>query len=172
MLTNTRLAIYIAFIVALAVWVGGGVFDTLHGHPAWYANPVAYVRTQTAPEGAVNPWPLTTAVLALCTLAALAVFARYRGPGRRVVLLVLAGIVVILIATGVYFVPTLGKLSNHAALTDAQIIAISHTWMRLNVIRIVLLLGLLTCSLLGLVWTARERGDELHGLTEDLEGKK
>lgn len=156
MLTSPKLAIYITFLVSLAVWVGGGVFDTLSGHPAWYANPVAFIRRPPYPEGMVNPWPFTTAILALCTLAALAAFARYRGAGRREVLIVLTGTIMVLIATGVYFVPTLVRLADHATLTDAQITSMSYRWMLLNVIRIVLLLGLLAYSLVSLLHLARE----------------
>jgi hypothetical protein len=155
--TNSRLSLYIAFIVALAVWAGGGVFDTISSHSAWYVDPVTYTRTSAVPEGTVNPWPFTTAALALSTLVALAAFARYRGAGRREVLLVLGGTLLILVATAFYFVPTLIELGNHEALTDAQITEMSRMWMRLNVVRIVLLLALLTYSLVGLIRLVRPR---------------
>ena len=157
MLTKTRLSLYIVFIVALAVWTGGGVFDSISGHPAWYADPVKYTRTYAMPEGTVNPWPFTTAAIALTTLAALAAFVRYHGPGRREVLLVLGGTLVILVATALYFVPTLIKLANHEALTDAQITSMSLLWMRLNVVRIVVLLALLAYSLVSLTRLERPR---------------
>jgi Domain of unknown function (DUF1772) len=157
MLTNTRLSLYIAFIVALAVWTGGGVFETISSHPAWYADPVAYTRTHAAPEGTVNPWPSTTAFLALSTLAALGAFVRYREAGRREVLLVLGATFLILVVTALYFVPTLFKLADHKALTDAQITSMSLLWMRLNMVRIVVLLALLTCSLVGLIRLVRPR---------------
>lgn len=153
--TTTRLALYIAFIVTLAVWAGSGVFDSISSHPAWYADPATYIRTYTAPAGTVNPWPFTTAVLALATLVNLAAFARYRGVGRREVLLVLGGTFLILFATAFYFVPTLFKLASPEALTDAQITAMSRTWMQLNVIRIVALLALLTYSQVGLIRLVR-----------------
>lgn len=51
MVTKARLSFFIAFIVSLAVWVGGGVFDSISSHPVWYANPVSYIRTYAAPEG-------------------------------------------------------------------------------------------------------------------------
>jgi cytochrome bd-type quinol oxidase subunit 2 len=160
MTSRPRLAIYIAFLVALAVWLGGGVFDTISSHPTWYANPVAYVRGPAAiPEGMVNPWPFTTAALGLLTLASIAAFARYRGHGRREVLTVLAGVFIILIATGVYFVPTLIRFANHAALSDAQVTSMSLMWMRLNVIRILLLLALFVYALIGLMRLAQPRLD-------------
>lgn len=155
--SRTRLAVYIAFLVALSVWFGGGVFDSLSRHPAWYADPAAYIRGYVVTEGTVNPWPFTTAVMALCTLAALVAYATYRGPGRREVLIVVLAIFVILVATGVYFVPTLIRLADHAALSDAQIISMSRTWMRLNVIRILLCIGLFTYGRVGLMRLAQPR---------------
>jgi hypothetical protein len=149
--SRTRVSLYIAFLVSLAVWVGGGVFDSISSHPAWHANPVAHVRTVTPPPGFVNPWPFTTAVVALLTLACMAAFARYRGDGRREVLLVLAGVFAILLATGLYFVPNLIRLEGHAALSDAQITSISLSWIRLNVARIIVVLGLLVYGLVGLM---------------------
>lgn len=158
-LSSTRLAFYIAFIVALAVWTGSGVFESIRSHPTWYADPVAYTRTYTEPAGTVNPWPALTIVLLLTTLAALLAFLRYRGPGRREVLLVLVSTLLILVATGQYFVPTLIKLGNPEALADAQIIAMSRMWMRLNGIRIAALLALLTYSQVGLVRLVRPRAN-------------
>ena len=150
-----RISLYIAFLIALAIWVGGGVFDTISSHPRWYANPVEYVRASVVPKGAVNPWPFTTAALALCTLAALASFARYRGPGRADVFKVLLTTLAILIVTGVYFVPTLIQLSRHATLSDDEITSMSLMWMRLNLTRIVLLLALLVYAQVVLVKIAR-----------------
>ncbi|HEV3051239.1 MAG TPA: hypothetical protein VGX50_13075 [Longimicrobium sp.] len=157
--SKTRLAIYIAFLVALAVWLGGGVFDSISSHPGWSADPVAHVRAPTPPSAArmVNPWPFTTMALALLTLAGIGAFARYRGPGRREVLVVLAGTFAILVVTGVYFVPTLYRLGNAAALSDAQIIAISLTWIRLNLIRLALLLALFVYALIGLMRLSQPR---------------
>ncbi|WP_420128086.1 anthrone oxygenase family protein [Longimicrobium sp.] len=157
MLSRTRISIFITFLVALAVWVGGGVFDSISSHPAWYANPATYVRGTVVTEGTINPWPFTTAVMALCTLAVLAAFARYRGPGRREVLAAALGTFVILVATGVYFVPTLMRLADHAALSDAQIASMSRMWMGLNVIRIILVLALFVYGLIGLMRMGQPR---------------
>lgn len=162
MLSRTRATIFIAFLLALAVWVGGGVFDSISSHPAWSADPVRYIRNSAMPEGTVNPWPFTTAVLALCTLAGLAAFARYRGPGRRHALVVLAGVFAVLVVTGVYFVPTLVGLANHAALSDAQITSMSLTWIRLNVVRILLLLALFAYALAGLLRMGQARPVPAH----------
>lgn len=160
---KTRISIYLAFLVAAAVWFGGGVFYSLSSHPAWYADPAAYIRGYVVTRGTVNPWPFTTAFMALCTLAALAAYATYRGPGRREVLVVVVGVFLILVATGVYFVPTLMRLAGHAALTDAQIVSMSRTWMQLNVIRNLLGIGLLTYGLIALMRMAGPRLEPARG---------
>lgn len=157
--TRTRIVLYIAFIAALGIWSGSGVYDTVRSHPGWWSDPVAWVRAPASPQEALslNPWPFTTMLLALCTLAGLAAFARYRGRGRREVLVVLACVFVILVATGVYFVPTLIKLGDPAALTDAQITAMSRTWMELNIVRNVVLQALVVYALVGLMRLAEAR---------------
>jgi hypothetical protein len=163
--TRTRISLYVAFIVALGIWSGSGVYDTIHGHPGWWSDPVAWVRAPVAPRDALslNPWPFTTMLLALCTLAGLGAFARYRGAGRREVLVVLTSVFVILVATGVYFVPTLYRLGNHAALTDAQITGMSYTWMRLNIARNVVLQALMVYALVGLMRLAQARAAAAGG---------
>lgn len=163
--TRTRISLYMAFILALGIWSGSGVYETLQSHPGWWADPVAWVRAPAGPQDAVslNPWPFTTMLLALCTLAGLAVFARYRGPGRREVLVVLASVFVILVATGVYFVPTLVRLGNPAALTDAQITSLSYRWMQLNLLRNVVLQALIAYALVGLMRLAQARMGAARG---------
>lgn len=163
MLSTPKLAVFIAFVVALAIWVGSGVFDSLSSHPAWYGDPVGYVRNHAPYPGTFNPWPFTTALVGLCTLAGLITFARHRGPGRREALTVFIGTLVALLATGFYFVPTLFRLADHAALTDDQIIDMSRTWMMLNVFRILFVLDLLAYSQVALVRLARSQGDAVIG---------
>lgn len=152
-----RVSLYMAFLLALAIWAGSGVFETISSHPAWHADPVAHIRTPVPPSGEVNPWPFTTAVLALLTLACIAAFARYRGPGRREVLVVLAGTSVVLLATGVYFVPTLVRFADHTSLTDVQITSMSLTWIWLNLVRIVVVCGLFVYALVGLMRLGQAR---------------
>lgn len=157
MLTRTRFVLYLTFIVTLAIWFGAAVHDSISGHPVWYPDPVAWVRAPMPPgPGTVNAWPFTTAALGLSTLAGLAAFARYRGDGRGQVLVILGVTLAVLVATGVYFVPTLGVLADHASLTDADVIRISRQWMQFNVIRLVSLLWLLIQSLRTLVTLTRQ----------------
>jgi hypothetical protein len=155
MLSTPKLAVYLAFLLALAVWMGGGVFETIASAPAWSADPVRWVRTVVPPDGSVNPWPFTTAAMALTTLALLAAFARHRGPGRREAMVCGLVMLAVLVATGVYFVPTLMALAGHATLSDAEIVSMSHLWIRLNLARIALLLGLFVYALVGLARPSR-----------------
>jgi hypothetical protein len=163
--SRTRISLYIAFLVALGIWSGSGVYDTIRSHPGWWSDPVAWVRAPVAPQEALslNPWPFTTMLLALCTLAGLAAFARYRGLGRREVLVVLGSVFVILVATGLYFVPTLVRLGDHAALTDAQITSMSYRWMQLNLLRNVVLQALIVYGLVGLMRLAQARVGAARG---------
>ena len=143
--------IFRLFVLALAIWTGGGVFQTLTDHSGWHADPVGWVRGYSVRSGSANPWPLTTAIAGLTTLATLGAFARYRGPGRRTVWISTAGALLVLLATGLYFVPRLGTIFGQTAtLTDAQIIAYSNQWILLNAIRLVVLLALLYTALVGL----------------------
>ncbi len=150
-MSTTRQTIYIIFLIALSIWFGGGVFDSVSGHFAWYADPVSYVRGSVVPEGMVNPWPFTTAFLALATLVSIAAFAFARHPGRRAVLVANSCVVLALIATGVYFVPVLIKLGDPAQLTDPEIISYSQTWIRLNLVRLVFLLVVFAYALVALM---------------------
>lgn len=146
MLTPFRRVIFQAFIVILGIWTGAGIHDTLMNHFAWWADPLTYVRGRVLIPGIVNPWPFTTGLLALLTLTALASFARYQGEARRAVMVILASAVVVLAATGVYFVPQLGVM-NDPALTDGDLMRYSKDWIRYNAVRIVFLVGLFYCAL-------------------------
>lgn len=163
MLTNARLAIYIFFVVMLGLWSGAGIHDSLSLHSGWYADPVRFVRTVNPPPGYVNPWPYTTGLLIAATLATLAAFARFRGDGRRDVLLVLALTIVIILSTMVYFVPTVVRLDSPETMTDADIISASHLWIETNAVRMVTLVVLLAWSLVALKRMAGNREEREAG---------
>lgn len=135
------------FVIALAIWLGGGLFQVIEGHLAWYSDPVAWIRGGVAQAGAMNPWPITTAFVGVTTLVTLGLFALYRGPGWREVLAASGITLVILFATGIYFVPTLIMLSGHELLSNAQIIDASRMWIGLNVVRMVVLLAVMHVAL-------------------------
>ena len=139
------------FIITLALWTGAGVYTSIAEHVGWYSDPVGWVRNSKPQAGAVNPWPLMTAALGLVTLITLLGMFAYRGDGRRTAFATLAGTIVVLAATGLYFVPQLMLIfSRTESLNDAQLIAASRAWVIWNAVRIVFLLGLLYYGLVAL----------------------
>lgn len=147
MLTPFRRAIFQAFIISLGIWTGAGVHESLMNHAAWWSDPVAYVRGSVLLPGRLNPWPITTAILALLTLGGLAAFARYKGEAKRALMIVFGAAVLVLLATGLYFVPQLGLFAPGTTLTDAEIIRHSRNWVAFNALRLVVLIGLLYYAL-------------------------
>ena len=159
--SRTRLVIFRLFVIALAVWTGGGVFHTISSHQGWHADPVGWVRHYAVQAGSTNPWPLTTALVGLMTLLALGALFRYSGPGRANVLISTGGTLLVLLATALYFVPRLITIFERTAtLTDAQIIAYSNQWILFNAIRLLILFVLLYVALLALgdMGRGRRRG--------------
>jgi hypothetical protein len=148
--SRPQLIAYRIFVVALGVWTGSGIHDTIQGHWGWYHDPVEWIRTSVAQAGSINPWPITSALLLLATLAALGLSLRYRGPGRRDALIPLLGTLAIIVVTLAYFVPMLGKLADPASLSDAEIISDSRTWIVLNIIRQLILVALFYRALVAL----------------------
>lgn len=136
------------FVLALAIWLGAGLFSAINTNPAWYADPAQWVRGTSVRPGTINPWPILTVLASLSTLIATAMFARYRGPGRSEVLVSLGGTLLILIVTFIYFVPRLMLLFGQTeGLSDAQIISYSRQWVVLNCLRLIMLTALLYAAL-------------------------
>ncbi|HEX8512471.1 MAG TPA: hypothetical protein VF688_05130 [Allosphingosinicella sp.] len=142
-------AAYRIFVFLLGIWTGAGIHDSLTSHFAWHADPVAYANRPTLP-GMFSPWPFTTLLLLLATVAAAIVLRRLRGPGRREALAAVAGTALILVVTLAWFVPELGRMFGDPPMTGAELVAHSRTWIALNAVRIVALVGLFYCALLGL----------------------
>ena len=147
-MSAARTILFRTFIIALAVWVGAGIFSSISDNLAWYSDPVGWVQKAKPRAGAINPWPILTAIVALLTLVSLAFFAFGAGPGRREALFALVATVLVLAATGLYFVPRLILIFFKTdLLTDAQIIAASRAWILWNWVRIVYVLGVLYYAL-------------------------
>ncbi len=137
------------FVLLLGIWTGAGIHDTLTNHFAWHADPVAYANRPILP-GMFSPWPFTTLLLLIATVAAAIVLWRYRGPGRREALVAVGGTALILVATLAWFVPELGRMFGDPAIAADELIGRSRTWIALNAVRIVALVGLFYCALFGL----------------------
>ncbi|HEV2569200.1 hypothetical protein [Sphingomonas sp.] len=136
--------------MSLALRTGAAAFDTLYSHAGWYADPVAWTRQPISPPGAMNPWPILTVLAVLGTLTALIALWRDRRIRSRSAIIPPLGLVAVLIATGVYFVPTLVGLADHANLTDAQIVEAVRLWITLNILRLLALLALFYLALVAL----------------------
>ncbi len=157
MLTPSRRVLFQTFIVSLGIWTGAGVHDTLTNHFGWWADPVAHVRGRVPMPGLVNPWPFTTAMLGLLTLIGLASFARYKGEAKRALMIIYGGMFLVLLATGLYFVPQLGLFGPETTLSDADIIRHSKDWIRYNAVRLVVLTALFYYALSTLARMAARR---------------
>ncbi len=142
MLTPFRRAVFQAFIVILGIWTGAGVHDSVMNHFSWWQDPVAYVRGRVIIPGLVNPWPFTTAAFGLLTVTGLAAYVRYKGEAKRALVLIFGGVLLVLLVTGLYFVPRLGLFEPDTTLSDAEIISYSRDWIRYNAVRLVILIAL------------------------------
>ena len=150
--------VFILFVLLLGIWTGSGFHDTVATNSGWYADPVAYANHPPLPE-AINPWPISTMLLLLATLAAAVALWRHRGPGRREGLIAVAGTALVLVATLAWFVPKLGVMAG-GTLSDAELVSLARIWISLNVARLLLLIGLFYYALLALTRLAPARREE------------
>jgi hypothetical protein len=147
-MSSLSLNAFRVYIVLLGVWTGSGVHDTFATHFAWYADPVAWQARPPWP-GLVNPWPFSTMLLLLATLAAGIAVWRYKGPERRAGLISVFGCAIILVATLTWFVPQLGLMSA-GTLTEPELVEHGRTWIVLNALRLVVLIVLMWLALISL----------------------
>ena len=148
-MTAFGLGAYRLFVLLLGIWTGAGIHDSLTNHFAWHSDPVAYANRPTLP-GMFSPWPFTTMLLLIATVAAGIVLWRYRGSGRREALAAVGGTAIILVATLAWFVPELGRMFGDPPMTGEELIAHSRTWIALNAVRIVALVAFFYCALVAL----------------------
>ena len=140
---------YRIFVLLLGIWTGSGIHDSVANHFAWHADPLAYAARPRF-EGIINPWPFSTMLLLLATAVAGGVMWRYRGAGRREALIAIVGTALILVATVAWFVPELGRMFGDPPMTGVELISHSRTWISLNAVRIILLIGLFYYGLVSL----------------------
>lgn len=140
---------YRIFVLLLGIWTGAGIHDSLSNHFAWHADPAAYANRPVLP-GTFSPWPFTTLLLLIATVAAAIVVWRYRGDGRRAALAAIGGTAFILVATLGWFVPELGRMFGDPPMSGAELVSHSRTWIVLNAVRIVALILLFYCALVAL----------------------
>jgi apolipoprotein N-acyltransferase len=145
------LTAYRIFVLALANLLGGGIHSTIQRGPGWFSDPVRWVRGGVERPGSVHPFFMTSGLLFITSVVALALLWRYRGAGRRGVLVTLLGSLAVLAITFSYFVPTSNAIfAEPARLSDAQIIFDSRLWVPLDVLRQLIMTGFLYLSLVTL----------------------
>jgi hypothetical protein len=153
-MTTIKLVSYLVFLFLLAIWMGAAFQDTYSTNGTWYKDPLTHIKHLNSHPvpGALNPWPLTTALLTLGTIISLILFINYNGPGKWHAQLAIGGTLIVLISTFLYFVPGLIRMFGKTAnFTDDQLITMSHQWVIWNVIRLILLMVLFITGLIGLV---------------------
>jgi hypothetical protein len=145
------LTAYRVFVLALANLLGGGIHSTIQRGPGWFSDPVGWVHGGVERPGAIHPFFMTSGLLLITAVVALALLRRYRGSGRSGVLVTLLGSFAILVITFTYFVPMSNALfAEPARLSDAEIILNSRIWVLLDVLRQLIMTGLLYLSLVTL----------------------
>lgn len=150
-MNNIQLTAYRIYVLALGNLLGGGLHDTIRRGPAWFSDPIAWVRGAGEQPGSVHPFFYTSGLLTLTTLVALALMWTYRGPGRKGALVTLAGTLVILVVTYFHLVPASWAIYAHpAVLSDAEIIRNSRMWLTLDVLRQLLYIGFFYTALVAL----------------------
>lgn len=154
-----QITIYVLFLFFLAIWLGSAFHDTVTSNIAWYKEPLTHINyvVQHPLPGAINTWVISTALLSLITLIACIFFIRYRGKGWKEICIVISGTLIILLTTFLYFVPTLVKIFEKTSeFANEELITMSHQWVVLNFIRLLLIMILFITGLLGLIKLARQ----------------
>ena len=135
------------FVISLGIELGGGLYETLVVLPVWALAPpesvVSYFQHNVAyPQFALNAggrfWMVQTPLLGLISLATLISGFKTRPEHRawRIAGTVLA--LVVVISTFAWFVPNIMiLLAGGGDLNGAQITSLTHWWVRLNWVRVV-----------------------------------
>ncbi len=150
MITKTKRGFFIVYLLFFAIWLGAAFHDSFSTNFAWYHDPMVYIKftTENAIPGIINPWPLSTILFLLSTLVALFLLTKYKGPGKKGAFISVCGALAIIIATLIYFVPGLSKIFGHTnEYSQASLVAMSRTWILLNILRFIMLVFLFLAGL-------------------------
>ena len=137
------------FVIALGIEIGAGLYETLVVLPLWDGAPPDSVRAyyqhiatypQFAPDAGHRFWMFSTPLVGLTAAAALFSGLRTRPPHRqwRMAGTILA--LVVVMATFAWFVPHIIRLYSKDVLTmsDGEVTGLTHMWVGLNWVRVVL----------------------------------
>lgn len=149
---NTKPILYAFACLSFSVVIGGAVYEHLTVVPAWSAAIPASLSMFQGTHG-LNPAPFWISihpVTLLLMLGSLAVF--WKTEGRRFQLTALAGYVLVLVITQIYFVPELLELTGtpFAVTVDQGLTARGQLWEKLSLVRLAFLVVLAITQFLGL----------------------
>ncbi|WP_290790784.1 hypothetical protein [Flavihumibacter sp. UBA7668] len=147
-----RNVLYAFACLAFSIVIGGAVYEHIAVVPRWTAAPPVSLSMFQGPYG-LNPapfWKNIHPVTLLLLVISLALF--WKTERRNYLLFTIAGYVLILIITFLYFVPTLiaitGTPYNETA--DALLTSSAKTWETLSLVRLAVLVLLAITAFLGL----------------------
>jgi hypothetical protein len=146
------------FVVATAILLGGGLYETLVVMPLWTANVPEtvigfYQHNVANPQYAMNPggrfWIIIMPIVGLLSIATLLTSFGTRPDHRRWRTVGSGLALAAVIFTFAYFIPNIIKLSSEAVMTMQQqdVASLAISWERLNWLRAILFAIALFASL-------------------------
>jgi hypothetical protein len=139
------------FVIFLSVLIGAAIYETLVIWPANFGSPPQSVWTlndfwrdhpSLRPNAGFHFWIFFTPTTGLLALINVVFALRASGRYRRPLLLASVTVVILVSATFVYYVPTLGAIwdSQELGLSGEEVAAKVNMWLILNSVRAVLLI--------------------------------
>ena len=156
---NLRTFLLILGAIGFITVIGGATYEHLAVVPVWASAVPASLTMFQGEYGlrAQNFWiPIHPVTL---ILLAAALVLNWRTPRRKFILTTLAGYVLVLLITFIYFVPELMALTQSAYSTavDPELTRRAGMWETLSLVRLAFLLVLAVTLLLGLSFPGEDR---------------
>jgi hypothetical protein len=149
------MALLLAVTLLTGFQIGAGVYETRVVLPLWASDPPRSVRaffTSPSPPVPARFWMFSTPAFGLACIALLVASITSAAANRSEVIVASALLVALVGSAFAYFVPRLFRLRDQSTtLADDEVVRITHSWVRLNLVRIGLFLvawGLLIHSVL------------------------
>lgn len=148
--------VYSFACLAFSVVIGAAIYEHLCVVPRWAAAP-PYSLSMFQGEYGLNPeafWipihPVTLLLLIITLMLS------WKTPRRKNLLVAVSGYIVILIITGIYFVPQLLEITGtpYSAEVDVELTGRAKMWEALSIVRLFVLVALAIALFLGLTKTS------------------
>ncbi len=159
MYKKLRYPFYLFYLTSFALWLGAGVYHSSVTGITWYSNPSRYVShiINHPIPGAAAPFPIFAALLITPIIINLILFLSKWNARNQFPLISLAGAVVLILCTVLYFAPVQQKiLANPPVFSNDEIITVSRHWLLLNLARLVAMLTFFIIGLIGLSKVSRD----------------